>query len=95
MNIAVAQSGGPTCAINVSLAGVYNQAEKSNEIEKIYGSFNGIEDIINDNLTDLSGHLKSTEDIELLIRTPSAALGSCRRKLPEYAADSSVYQVIT
>lgn len=95
MNIAVAQSGGPTCAINASLAGVYNQAEKSNEIEKIYGSFNGIDGIINDNLTDLSRHLKSSEDIELLIRTPSAALGSCRRKLPEYAADSSIYQVIT
>lgn len=95
MNIAVAQSGGPTCAINASLAGVFCAGAKSPEIEKIYGSLNGIEGIIEDRLADMSELLKSEEDIELLKRTPSSALGSCRRKLPDHEKDSAVYEKIT
>ena len=95
MNIAVAQSGGPTCVINASLAGVFRAGVKSQKIGKIYGSFNGIEGIISDNLTDLSEHLSSDESIELLLRTPSAALGSCRRKLPDFEKDPEIYKVIT
>ena len=53
MNIAIAQSGGPTAAINSSLCGVFDEAEKYNEIDRIYGSLNGIEGILNDNLIDL------------------------------------------
>lgn len=37
MNIAIAQSGGPTAAINSSLCGVFDEAEKYNEIDRIYG----------------------------------------------------------
>lgn len=95
MNIAVAQSGGPTCAINASLAGVFEAGKNSQEIGVIYGSFNGIEGIINERLTDLSEHLKTQDDIELLTRTPSAALGSCRRKLPEYEQNPELYESIT
>ena len=43
MNIAVAQSGGPTAAINSSLCGVFDETEKYNEIDRIYGSLNGIQ----------------------------------------------------
>ena len=43
MNIAVAQSGGPTCAINASLLGVIKQALKYPQIKTIYGSVNGID----------------------------------------------------
>lgn len=95
MNIAIAQSGGPTCAINASLAGVIDSGKKSKEIGKIYGSFNGIEGIIDNRLIDLSDYIRSEEDIELLIRTPSAALGSCRRKLPDYENDGEIYREIT
>lgn len=95
MNIAVAQSGGPTCAINASLAGVFDSGKKSEKIEKIYGSFNGIEGIIDDRMVDLAEYIKSSEDMELLIRTPSAVLGSCRRKLPDYENDSEIYRTIT
>ena len=35
MNIAVAQSGGPTCAINSSLAGVVKQALSEEKIDKV------------------------------------------------------------
>lgn len=95
MNIAVAQSGGPTCAINASLAGVFEAGKISQEIDVIYGSFNGIEGIIENRLTNLSESIKSEEDMELLIRTPSAALGSCRKKLPDYEKDTQIYEKIT
>ena len=39
MNIAVAQSGGPTCAINASLLGVFRHATKFEEIEKSNNNF--------------------------------------------------------
>lgn len=95
MNIAVAQSGGPTCAINASLGGVFKAGQASESISIVYGSMNGIEGIIDDRLVDLSEYLKSEEEYELLIRTPSAVLGSCRRKLPDYNQDSSIYEKIT
>ncbi len=93
-NIVVAQSGGPTCAINASLAGVFTAGRISGSIDKIYGSFNGIEGILHDNLVDLSDYIRSENELELLIRTPSAALGSCRHKLPDYNDDEESYKKI-
>ena len=78
MNIAVAQSGGPTCAINASLLGVIKEALKVPHIGTIYGSVNGIEGIINDHLVDLKTAIRTNEDMELLRQTPSTVLGSCR-----------------
>ncbi|MDD6278719.1 MAG: 6-phosphofructokinase [Oscillospiraceae bacterium] len=95
MNIAVAQSGGPTCAINASLGGVFSAGKKSDEIGTIFGSMNGIEGILNDRLIDLSEYIRNDENIGLLNRTPSAVLGSCRHKLPDYSADSAIYEKIT
>lgn len=94
MNIAVAQSGGPTCAINASLAGVIKQAFKEETIKNVYGSRNGIEGIIYDNLVLLNEIMKSDEDFELLVRTPSSTLGSCRYKLPDYKKDLKPYEKI-
>lgn len=94
MNIAVAQSGGPTCAINASLVGVFKQALKTPEIDAVFGSINGIEGIINDELVDLKLVIKSNEDMELLRQTPSTVLGSCRFKLPEVSSDALVYEKI-
>lgn len=94
MNIAVAQSGGPTCAINASLVGVFEQALKTPEIDAVFGSINGIEGIIKDNLIDLKSYISTNEDIELLKQTPSTALGSCRYKLPDVSADEEVYKKI-
>ena len=95
MNIAVAQSGGPTCAINASLLGVIKEALKVQSIGTIYGSVNGIEGIINDHLVDLKTAIRTNEDMELLRQTPSTVLGSCRYKLPDVREDSQVYQTIT
>lgn len=94
MNIAVAQSGGPTVAINASLMGVFEEAIKNPQIDKIYGSLNGIEGIINDNLVELNTLIKSAEDVELIKTTPSTVLGSCRYKMPLPEKDSAVYEKI-
>lgn len=95
MNIAVAQSGGPTCAINASLAGVFSAGKKSGKFEKIYGAFNGIEGILENRLVDLSEIITDDEIYQLLLRTPSAVLGSCRRKLPDHHESSEIYEKIT
>lgn len=94
MNIAVAQSGGPTVAINASLMGVFEEAIKNPQIDKIYGSLNGIEGIIGDNLVELNSLVKSAEDVELIKTTPSTVLGSCRYKMPSPEKDSTVYEKI-
>ena len=94
MNIAVAQSGGPTVAINASLMGVFEEATKNPQIDKIYGSLNGIEGIIGDNLVELNSLIKSAEDVELIKTTPSTVLGSCRYKMPSPEKDSTVYEKI-
>lgn len=94
MNIAVAQSGGPTVAINASLIGVFEQALKSVEIDKVYGSLNGIEGIINQNLVCLNDIVKNADDIELIKTTPSTVLGSCRYKMPSPDDKPEVYEKI-
>ena len=94
MNIAVAQSGGPTCAINASLVGVFTQALKTEEIDAVFGSINGIEGIIKDNLINLKTMIKTNDDIELLKQTPSTVLGSCRYKLPDPDEAGEVYEKI-
>ncbi len=94
MNIAVAQSGGPTCAINASLVGVFKEALKEPQIDAIFGSVNGIEGIIHNHLVDLKTLILTNDDMELLRQTPSTVLGSCRYKLPDYSEDDSVYKKI-
>lgn len=94
MNIAIAQSGGPTCAINASLVGVFKQGLLTEKIDAIFGSINGIEGIINDDLLNLKSVIRTTEDMELLRQTPSTMLGSCRYKLPKYEDDPDIYEKI-
>ena len=92
-NIVIGQSGGPTAVINSSVAGAYKRAKELG-IKKVYGMVHGIEGFINDNLIDLDDYLKKEENYELLKRTPSAFLGSCRYKLPEVKGNEEVYEKI-
>ncbi len=94
-NIAVAQSGGPTAAINASLTGVFNGAEQNNEVDEIYGAENGIEGILGDRLLNLRSILMDEHDKQLLMTTPSTILGSCRFKLKDWHEDESDYLRIT
>ncbi len=93
-NCLVAQSGGPTVAINSSLAGVISQALKSESIDKIYGARNGIQGVLNDHLVVLNDIFAQEENIKALKNTPSMYLGSCRYKLTDYKKDSSDYDKI-
>jgi 6-phosphofructokinase 1 len=94
MNIAVAQSGGPTCAINASLVGVFREALKEPKIDAIFGSVNGIEGMIHDHLIDLKTMIRTNSDMDMLLQTPSTVLGSCRYKLKDWKEDETVYQQI-
>ncbi len=90
-NIIIGQSGGPTAVINSSLAGVFTAAKDLN-INHIYGMVNGVDGLLKGHFIDLKDRLISKNDIELLKRTPSAALGSCRFKLPSVENDKNTYE---
>ena len=92
-NVIVGQSGGPTCVINSSLAGVY-RAAKDLGIERVYGMLHGIKGFINNEYILLDEKLPYNIDIDLLKRTPASYLGSCRYKLPEMTDDPEVYRKI-
>ena len=92
-NIVVGQSGGPTAVINSSLAGVFSAA-KALGVKKIYGMHHGIQGFLNEDLIDISAYVKDDKDVELLKRTPSAFLGSCRYKLPKIEGNEEVYDKI-
>lgn len=92
-NIVVGQSGGPTAVINSSLAGVVSKARELG-VKKIYGMHHGIQGFLNEDLVDMGEYIKEDKDIELLKRTPSAFLGSCRYKLPKIEGNEEVYDRI-
>ena len=82
-NVIIGQSGGPTAVINSSLAGVY-KAACSLGADKVYGMKYGIEGLLKEELVELNVLLDDRLSIELLKRTPSSYLGSCRYKLPDW-----------
>jgi 6-phosphofructokinase 1 len=92
-NVIVGQSGGPTAAINSSLAGVYRTAIDRGA-KKVYGMLNGIQGLLEEKYIDLSTRITNELDAELLKRTPSAYLGSCRYKLPGIHEEREVYEKI-
>ncbi len=87
-NAIVGQSGGPTSVINSSLAGVF-EAAKNRGAEHVYGMCNGIQGFLEGRYMDMTAIFKKTMDIELLKRTPSSYLGSCRYKLPALDAEGA------
>lgn len=92
-NVIVGQSGGPTAVINSSLAGVYKTA-RDRGAKTVYGMLHGVQGLLEEHVVDLSKHIRSDLDIDLLKRTPSSFLGSCRYKLPEIKDDQDVYDKI-
>ena len=97
-NAIVGQSGGPTTAINATLTGVVRGAIASKYIKTIYGMRNGIEGLLERRIIDLNEALSDSESLHMLERTPAAALGSCRLKLPDPFSgsdtDIAVYEKI-
>lgn len=94
-NCIVAQSGGPTAAINASLAGVISGVLNSKEYDTIYGALNGITGILDNRLLNLSETFGDNKNrLDQLELTPAMYLGSCRFKLPNFTDDAAVYDKI-
>lgn len=94
-NCIVAQSGGPTVAINASLAGVIDGVKKSNKFTRVYGAIHGIQGVLDNNFMDLSlMALSKFPLVNTLELTPAMYLGSCRYKLPDFEVDSKPYEII-
>lgn len=94
LNCMVAQSGGPTCAINASLAGVVSGIKNFSVYEKCYGAVNGILGILNEQYTDLTDTITDDAALSCLMTTPAMYLGSCRHRLADYKDDDSSYVFI-
>ena len=94
-NAIVGQSGGPTAAINATLAGVIRGVLENNHngsIKTLYGMKNGVEGLLEENIVNLSEFFSDREKIDLLEQTPAAALGSCRKKLPKIDEGRETYE---
>ncbi len=89
----VGQSGGPTSVINGSLAGVYYEAKKRG-YDKVYGMVNGIEGLLHDHIVDLDDYFQDKNNLELLKRTPSSFLGTCRFKLGSIEKNEDTYKKV-
>lgn len=91
-NAVVGQSGGPTAAINATLAGVVRGVLESKCIDKLYGAFNGVEGLLEERYCVLSDIANTEDGLKLLENTPAAALGSCRKKLPKIEEGKETYE---
>ncbi len=89
----VGQSGGPTSVINGTLAGVYYEAKKKG-FDKVYGMLNGIEGLLQERIIDLDDYFQDKNNLELLKRTPSSFLGTCRFKLGGFEKNEETYEKI-
>ncbi len=94
-NAVVGQSGGPTAAINATLAGVicgvHDCMAEGCTVGHLYGMRNGIDGLLREDMVILDelfvfDEADACRDLERLMLTPAAALGSCRKKLPAAGA---------
>ena len=90
-NCIIGQSGGPTIAINASLAGIIHKAKHSEEYENVYGMINGIKGLLEGRYMDLLEEFDTGEKINALKQTPAMYLGSCRFKLPTHIDNQETY----
>ena len=92
-NCFIGQSGGPTAAINASLAGVIAECMDTKQFDHVYGMINGIKGLLENKYMDLLKVFENEEDIEKLKHSPAMYLGSCRYKLPTYQDDPQTYEL--
>ena len=94
-NAIVGQSGGPTAAINATLAGVIRGVLENvhgGTIPTLYGMRNGVEGLLKEDIVNLSEFFADSDRIDILEQTPAAALGSCRKKLPKIDEGRDTYE---
>ena len=90
-NCFIGQSGGPTVAINASLAGIVARC-KEEGYDHIYGMINGIKGLLEDHYIDLGEIFDSSDKITQLKNSPAMYLGSCRFKLPNIILAPGTYE---
>lgn len=80
-NLMIVQGGGPTAVFNASLAEIIAEAQRQPSIASVFGSRYGIKGLCDNNVLDIT--TASLADLDLLRRTPGAALGSSRHSPSE------------
>ena len=93
-NMLVAQSGGPSAAINATITGVIDAGIASDQVGHVYGARNGIKGVLNENFVYLDEVCDTKEKRDLLSVTPAAALGSCRWKLKDPKENAEEFEEI-
>ena len=93
-NLLVAQSGGPSAAINATITGVIDAGIESGSVGHVYGALNGIKGVLNENFVNLDEVCDTKEKRDLLAITPAAALGSCRWKLGDPKENAEEFEEI-
>ena len=93
-NMLVAQSGGPSAAINATITGVIDAGIASDQVGHVYGARNGIKGVLNENFVNLDEVCDTKEKRDLLSVTPAAAVGSCRWKLKDPKENAEEFEEI-
>lgn len=93
-NLLVAQSGGPSAAINATITGVIDAGIASEQVGHVYGARNGIKGVFQENFVNLEETCDTKDKRDLLSVTPAAALGSCRLKLKDPKEDAQQFEEI-
>jgi 6-phosphofructokinase 1 len=89
----IAQSGGPSSAINASITGAIARGMASTKIRNVLGAVNGMQGFLDRKIINISDQMKTSEDFDLLIHTPAHALRSSRYKIPKEGKE--IYGKIT
>ncbi len=91
----VGQSGGPTAAINATLAGVIKGCMDCGKIHGLYGMRNGIEGLEKEDIFPLFPYFEKNREstLDLLSSTPAASLGSCRKKIKDDEEIQRLYEI--
>jgi 6-phosphofructokinase 1 len=75
-NLMIVQGGGPTAVFNASLAAIIGEAQRQSSVGRILGARFGVRGLIQPDISDMTE--MTAADLEMLRRTPGAALGSSR-----------------
>ncbi len=79
--------------INATLAGVFQNAQRRS-VSTVYGMRYGVRGFLEGIVVNLGDSIKGPMEFEILKRTPSSFLGSCRYQLPQPSENEAIYQQI-
>lgn len=80
-NCFIGQSGGPTTAINATLAGIIAECIDTKQFDHVYGMINGIKGLLEHKYMDLLETFNTPEKNNDLKHSPAMYLGSDRKSV--------------